>query len=107
MTIKHKKEYKIQKLFEELDKSTKSLQNQKKEITLLLQEAQNNNWSENLSGKINTIFNTLNQSIEDIITKNLQLKDELNNSIYKEIFNFCTLNRWIKKQVLEPINSLI
>lgn len=60
LLIKNAKEYKIQDFFEKIDNNSRALQSEKMRIITEIIEAKNNNWQENLSGKIGEHFGVLN-----------------------------------------------
>ncbi len=72
-----------------------------------LQDAQHNNWLENLGGNIEISFKNINTIANSATNESLELKKILENSRYKEIFNFNKLNSWLKKEILEPIHEII
>lgn len=101
-------EYKIQNLFEEIDTHSEKVKNEKEKIILSLTEAKNNNWQENLSGKIFENFSILNECTEKAVNKSLTLKNLLENSEkYAKIFNFTKYDIWIKNEILAPILELL
>lgn len=72
-----------------------------------LHAAKNNNWQENLSGKISESFKILNIHTEKSVNDSIELRKILENSEYKNIFNFSKYDLWIKKEILSPIDELI
>lgn len=100
-------EYKIQRLFGEIDESAKKLETEKQTTISLLTEAWQNEWKENLLGKINESTELLGQIAGDATSDTVKLRETLENSRYKEIFNFVKYGDWVKKQILEPIESIL
>jgi hypothetical protein len=100
-------EYTIQNLFHGIAKDSIALKSEKEQTLRFLQDAQENQWKENLSKKIDDSFRDINTSILRATEKNQELKNLLNNSQYKNIFNFKKYETWIRVQILEPIESLL
>lgn len=63
-------EYQIHGLFEEIDETSQKLQNSQKSLILSLDNAKNNEWLDNLSGKIQKFFSELNTSAHISVEKN-------------------------------------
>ena len=100
-------EYKIQSLFGKIDTNSHKLQNEKNTLVSSLNEAKNNEWLENLSGRINGAFKKLNIFANSTTNDSVTLRKMLKNSKYHDIFNFPKYDTWIKNQVLTPIAELI
>ena len=100
-------EYKIQSLFTKIDNNSHKLQNEKNTLVSSLTEAKNNEWLENLSGRINDAFKKLNIFANSTTNDSITLRKMLENSKYHDIFNFPKYDTWIKNQVLTPIVELI
>lgn len=108
LLLKNAKEYKIQDFFEKIDSNSRSLQSEKTKIIAEITEAKNNNWQENLSGKIHENFVALNLHTKKAINESLTLKKILENSEkYAKIFNFGKYDTWIKNEILAPILELL
>lgn len=100
-------EHLIQDLFREIDESTKKLENEKENTINLLDEASRNAWQENLLGKINDSTELLGKIAGDATDDTVKLRNILENSKYKDIFNFVKYGNWVKKQILEPVESIL
>ena len=100
-------EYKIQSLFTRIDNNSHKLQNEKNTLVSSLTEAKNNEWLENLSGRINDAFKKLNIFANSTTNDSITLRKMLENSKYHDILNFPKYDTWIKNQVLTPIIELI
>lgn len=100
-------EHLIQTLFQELDSMSKKLQSEKDITTSLLTEAWQNAWKENLLGKLNNSIELLGKLAGDGTDTSIELKKILEQSKYKDIFNFIKYGNWIKSQILEPIESIL
>lgn len=101
------KEHIIQNLFSEIDESATLLESEKEKTISLLDEASQNKWQENLLGKINESTALLGKISWDAVQDSIQLRKTLESSQYKDIFNFIKYWNWIKKQILEPIDSIL
>jgi DNA-directed RNA polymerase subunit F len=99
-------EHHIQSLFREIDESAELLENEKKTTILLLDAAKQNEWRENLMGKINTSTELLAKLAGTATDDSRKLRSLLESSKYKDIFNFMKYGNWVKKQILEPIESI-
>lgn len=73
----------------------------------LLSEAEQNAWKDNLSGNINSSLELLGKLTGNSTDESIELKKLLENSRYKDVFNFVKYSNWIKKQILEPIESIL
>lgn len=72
-----------------------------------LTEAKNANWTENLSTKINSSFLEINNLALNSTNLSIKLRKKLQNSDYKNIFNFTKYDSWLKKQIILPLRNLI
>lgn len=100
-------EYRIQKLFTNINESSDNLRIGQQTSVLLLSEASRNEWQENLSGKLGESFQLIGRLAGDATDNTLELRKLLESSEYKDIFNFVKYGNWIKKQILEPIESIL
>lgn len=106
LLIKWHKITSINKHFEDIDTYSKSLVKEKNELTTLLNNAISNDWKDWLLTHINTWLENINQNADKSINTNIKLKEEINNSEYKEMFNFSIYNSWIKRQILTPLEQI-
>ncbi|MDP2090749.1 MAG: hypothetical protein Q8K30_04070 [Candidatus Gracilibacteria bacterium] len=106
LLIKGHKITSINKHFEDIDTYSKSLVKEKNELTTLLNNAISNDWKDGLLTHINTGLENINQNADKSINTNIKLKEEINNSEYKEMFNFSIYNSWIKRQILTPLEQI-
>lgn len=100
-------EHTIQNLFRKIDENAKELENEKENTINLLDEASRNAWQENLLGKINSSTELLGNIAGDATDDTVKLRNILENSKYKDIFNFVKYGNWVRKQILEPIESIL
>ena len=100
-------EHTIQTLFSEIDESAQKLENEKNTSINLLDDASRNAWQENLLGKINKSTELLGKIAGDATDDTVKLRNILENSKYKDIFNFVKYGNWVKKQILDPIESIL
>lgn len=99
-------EHKIQTLFVEITDASIELKNGKKSSISLLTEAGRNEWKENLSGKLEDSFEIIAKKAEIATKKSLELERLLSSSKYRDIFNFTKYGKWIKTQILEPLEEI-
>lgn len=107
LLITNGREYKIQSLFRDIDQNANSLQKEKNIIQNYILNASNNEWKDNLFGKILENFNKLNLHAKNSTDQSITLKKLLQNSDYNEIFNFKKYHIWIKNQIITPLKDLI
>jgi hypothetical protein len=100
-------EHKIQTLFGDIQVSSDSLKEWQKTTVTLLSEAWRDEWKENLSGKIWESLELINSLASNATDKSIELRNILESSEYKDIFNFIKYGNWIKTQILEPIDSIL
>lgn len=100
-------EHTIQTLFGEIDASANSLEQEKQNTIALLTDAGQNEWKENLMGRINDSTELLGEIAGDATDDTVKLREALENSKYKDIFNWVKYGNWVKKQILEPIESIL
>ncbi len=97
----------IQTLFASIDESAKKLEWEKNTIINLLDDAVRDEWKEDLLGKINESTELLGEIARDATKDTIKLRTILESSKYKDIFNFVKYGNWVKKQILEPIESIL
>ena len=100
-------EHRIQTLFADINESSDNLRIGQQTCVSLLSEASQNEWQENLSGKLGESFQLIGRLAGDATDNTLELRKLLESSEYKDIFNFVKYGNWIKKQILEPIESIL
>lgn len=99
-------EHSIQTLFIDITEASIELKKEKKDSISLLSEAGRNDWKENLTGKIEDSFEIISKRAEIATEKSIELEKLLTSSQYKDIFNFVKYGRWIKLQILEPLEEI-
>lgn len=99
--------YRINHTFLSLEESSGTLQGVSKSLTIHLSNAQKNEWMENLSGRITDGIVKVNSSAEKSVRDTLLLRRLLEQSQYREIFNFPLFESWIRNQVIQPIDEII
>ena len=100
-------EHHIQTLFQNIQTYSDSLKAGQKNTVKLLQEAGQNAWKENLSGKIWESLHLINWLASNATNNSIELRKILESSQYKDIFNFIKYGNWIKTQILEPISEIL
>lgn len=58
-------------------------------------------------GRINDSTELLGEIAGDATDDTVKLREALENSKYKDIFNWVKYGNWVKKQILEPIESIL
>lgn len=97
---------KINDNFENIDKSSKQLIKEKEELSILLKNAWENNWVDNLLSNINLKIKHINKNANISVETSIKLKREIQNSKYSKMFNFSIYNSWIKNQILIPLEQI-
>lgn len=100
-------EHKIQTLFSEIQIASDRLKSNQEKTIDLLTDAWRNEWSENLSGRLSESFEVIGKLAGNATNKTIELRKTLESSTYKDIFNFNKYGSWVKKQILEPIESIL
>ncbi len=100
-------EHKIQTLFSDIQESSDNLNRGKENTISLLSDASENEWKENLSGKLAESFEFINKLAKSTTENTIKLRNTLGSSQYKDIFNFVKYGKWVKKQILEPIEEIL
>lgn len=99
--------YRINDTFRMLEVSSLALQDTSKYLVLSLSDAQKNEWRDNLISKITDGIVKVNSSAEKSVRDTLLLRRLLEQSQYREIFNFPLFEGWIRTQVITPIDEII
>lgn len=107
LKITWQKVFKINNLFDDIDKSSDNLIDSKNKLSLNLNNANQNKWQDWLLNDINSWIQKVNNEADISIRNILKLRKTLENSNYKDIFNFNIYNNWIKKQIVEPLKSIL
>jgi hypothetical protein len=100
-------EHKIQTLFSDISDCSDDLRSWQMRTVSLLSDAQANEWQENLSGKLRESFELIGELAGNATNKTIELRKILESSQYKDIFNFVKYGNWVKKQIIEPIESIL
>lgn len=100
-------EYEIQTFFKKILESSIALKQARKESVSLLDQANQNEWKDNLSGKLSDSFEEINNMASRATDDSIKLRKLLESSKYKDIFNFQKYGNWTKKQILDPIEEIL
>jgi hypothetical protein len=100
-------EYKIQDLFSSIDSKSNHLARSKSTVIDLLDEAKQNEWKDGLLTKLNESLELIATLSSQSVDNTAELRRTLEDSKYKDIFNFVKYGSWVKKQILEPIESIL
>ena len=106
LLIKGHKITTINKYFEDIDMFSEKIVIEKENLSTLLNNAMNNDWQDWLLTQINSWLEEINKYADNSVNTNLKLKDAINSSTYKEMFNFFIYNSWIKKQIIIPLEQI-
>ncbi len=97
----------INELFGTIDRASQDIQSEKIELQGLLEEAHENNWQDGLLLKINAGIEDVNRSAAHVVDDVIALRETIESSRYKDMFSFSVYNAWIKKQVADPLSSIL
>lgn len=97
---------KISDKFEEIDYSSNKLLEEKDRLSKYLFDAMNNDWKDSLLIKINDWISSINKNASSAVSTSIELKKDIKESKYSEMFDFWVYNDWIKKQIYIPINQI-
>lgn len=99
-------EHTIQNLFAKVNIASIVLKKEQKNSISLLTEAWRNEWAESLSSRLRESFEIISKNAEFATEKSLELRKKLEESQYRELFNFSKYGNWIKTQVIAPIREI-
>jgi len=92
--------------FENIDKYSARLIKEKEILSNLLNKAKKNDWKDSLLLEINSWIKKINKNASLAVNNSLELKQKIQKSRYKKMFNFNIYNSWIKKQILTPLEQI-
>lgn len=98
---------KINSNFEDIDSNSNALIIEKDNLSILLDEAKENDWKDSLLLKINEWIKNINENAWSAVDTSINLKKIIESSKYNEMFNFSIYNSWIKKQILIPLLQIV
>ncbi len=101
------REHTIQTLFWRISAVSTILEDEKHNAVNLLSEANQNLWKDDLTERINKSTKILGLMAGWATDDIMKLRRILESSEYKNIFNFTKYGNWAKKQILEPIESIL
>ena len=99
-------EHTIQTLFSSIDESSHLIQAAKTDSVSLLTEAGRNDWADSLSSRLTESFELIDTRARMATDDTVALRQLLESSKYRDIFNFVKYGNWIKTQILAPINEI-
>ena len=97
----------IKNHFENIDDDSKNLEKEKNSLAKSLSDAINNDWKDSLLKNINSGIEEISSLANSAIDTSVELKKEIQNSRYKQMFNFSIYNSWIKKQIYDPLKQVM
>jgi hypothetical protein len=100
-------EHEIQTLFHGITRASIALKSEQKQSVSLLTDAGRGEWTDNLSSRIRDSFEVVSEMAGDATDQSVELRDILEKSKYRDIFNFVKYGNWIKNQILSPIEEIL
>lgn len=100
-------EHTVQDLFTKISDISYQLKSEKETLLSLLSEAKENQWKDNLSGKIDSSFTNISSSAKNAVDGSSKLEKLLQQSHYQSIFNFKKYSSWVRTQILEPLKEIL
>jgi hypothetical protein len=100
-------EHEIQTRFAQITRASIALKSGQKQSVSLLIDAGRGEWTDNLSSKIRDSFAVISEMAGKATDQTVELRDILENSKYKDIFNFVKYGKWIQGQILSPIEEIL
>lgn len=89
--------------FENINIYSQKLQREKENLSTNLLWAQKNEWTKQLQNNIHSGITSINAAAQSAIKTSQDLKKHIEQSKYREMFEFHIYNWWIKKQILTPL----
>jgi hypothetical protein len=100
-------EHEIQTRFTQITRASIALKSSQKQSVSLLTDAGRGEWTDNLSLKLRDSFAVISEVANEATNQTVELRTILENSKYKDIFNFVKYGNWIQGQVISPIEEII
>lgn len=104
--LQNKEEVKINKHFESLDNTSKSLQSSTDTLISFIQKNKEGDWTEKNEILIKSMKDTLSLVYKGL-SESKEIYKLLNNSKYKDVFNFKTFHNWVNLQITDPTRKLL
>lgn len=100
-------EHEIQTRFQSITRASIALKSGQKQSVSLLTEAGRGEWTDSLSSRMYDSFAVISEMAGEATDQTIELRDILESSRYKDIFNFVKYGKWIQGQVLSPIEEIL
>jgi hypothetical protein len=100
-------EHEIQTLFHGITRASIALKSGQKQSISLLTEAGRGEWTNSLSSRLHDSFAVISEMAGKATNQTVELRDILESSRYRDIFNFVKYGNWIQGQVLSPIEEIL
>lgn len=100
-------EHEIQTRFAQIARASIALKSGQKQSVSLLTEAGRGEWIDSLSSRLRDSFAVISEMAGEATDQTVELRTLLENSKYKDIFNFVKYGNWIQGQVISPIEEII
>jgi hypothetical protein len=84
-----------------------TLKSGQKQSISLLTEAGRGEWTNSLSSRLHDSFAVISEMAGKATNQTVELRDILESSRYRDIFNFVKYGNWIQGQVLSPIEEIL
>ncbi len=97
---------KINYQFEEIDKNSKKILDEKNTLEKYFSDSLDNKWQDSLLLKINESIKFINNIADDSINISVELKKDIKASKYNSMFNYEIFNNWLKKEIKYPLEQL-
>ncbi len=100
-------EHEIQTRFAQITRTSIALKSGQKQSVSLLTEAGRGEWTGSLSSRLRDSFAVISEMAGEATDQTVELRNILESSKYKDIFNFVKYGNWIQGQVLSPIEEIL
>lgn len=89
-------EHEIQTRFQSITRASIALKSEQKQSVSLLTDAGRGEWIDNLSSRLRDSFTVISEMAGEATDQTVELRDILESSRYKNIFNFMKYGNWIQ-----------
>lgn len=92
--------------FENIDALAHALKESNERLVENLRKARENEWKDALLTNINSGIESINASAKQSLDASKKLRNTLESSQYKSVFNFDTYTGWIRTQIILPLRDI-
>jgi hypothetical protein len=100
-------EHEIQTRFQSITRASIALKSEQKKSVSLLTDAGRGEWTDKLSSRLRDSFTVISEMAGEATDQTVELRDILEKSKYKDIFNFVKYGNWVQWQVYSPIEEIL